>query len=259
VTRQYTTGDAGFQIRGRYEGDHVYDPAQPWRMRVLSSGTIGDANNPPVVGFTWFDGENQERIEKSISVVLDDAYPPGAQVPIGAGIYAVFDEGVLSAGAAGVDIVVDGEEDSAGLLSALGLNSLLIGDKAGKVAVAKGVSEDVDRLSLGHTRAAGDNAAFLAFGELSDQPVFGKEGQRLSDFYLSSVSAIAVRIDQNSNLLSTQETVQLALQNRRDEVSGVSVDEEVGRLILQQQAYTAAARVVNIARENIQTLLDLFR
>jgi len=30
-------------------------------------------------------------------------------------------------------------------------------------------------------------------------------------------------------------------------------------MILQQQAYTAAARVITFARENIQTLLDLVR
>ena len=43
----------------------------------------------------------------------------------------------------------------------------------------------------------------------------------------------------------------------RASVSGVSVDDEMVALITQQQAYTAAARIVNIADEMIRTVLDM--
>lgn len=46
---------------------------------------------------------------------------------------------------------------------------------------------------------------------------------------------------------------------RRQEVSGVSVDEEMVRLIKFQQAYAAAARMINTADSMMQTLLDLKR
>jgi flagellar hook-associated protein FlgK len=37
------------------------------------------------------------------------------------------------------------------------------------------------------------------------------------------------------------------------------LDEEVAHLILMQQAYTASARIITTARENITTLLELVR
>ena len=71
------------------------------------------------------------------------------------------------------------------------------------------------------------------------------------------VADVGSQVDLSKRLTSNQDAVRGALDNRRDQVSGVSIDEEVGNLILQQQAYTAAARVITTAQENIRTLLDL--
>jgi flagellar hook-associated protein 1 FlgK len=46
-------------------------------------------------------------------------------------------------------------------------------------------------------------------------------------------------------------------QARREAVRGVSVDEEMVMLIAQQQAYAAAARLVQTADEMVQTLLQM--
>jgi flagellar hook-associated protein 1 FlgK len=44
---------------------------------------------------------------------------------------------------------------------------------------------------------------------------------------------------------------------RRSSVSGVSLDEEMLTLITQQQAYTAATRIVQIADEMMDDLLNM--
>lgn len=46
------------------------------------------------------------------------------------------------------------------------------------------------------------------------------------------------------------------LRNRRDSISGVSVDEEVANLIRQQHAFSAASRVITIADEMIDTIIN---
>jgi flagellar hook-associated protein 1 FlgK len=68
-----------------------------------------------------------------------------------------------------------------------------------------------------------------------------------------------VRINQTGQLDQNTQALEKSLRNRRDEVSGVSIDEEVGLLILQQQAYAAAARIISTERENIQTLLGILQ
>ena len=42
----------------------------------------------------------------------------------------------------------------------------------------------------------------------------------------------------------------------RDSAAGVSLDEEMANLIKYQQAYAAAAKLITIADEMMQTLLD---
>ncbi|MDA3961403.1 MAG: flagellar hook-associated protein FlgK [Planctomycetota bacterium] len=258
VDREWVAGDAGFTLSGRYTGDHSYDPARPWQMRVVQPGTVGDAINPPIVEFTYYNGSDDARLEQRFAVALDNRYPPGSQVPVAEGVYAVFDTGVLSAGGSGVDIVVDGQPDQAGLLPALGINSLFDGDSIASIAVDDKVADRPERLALGHTRSAGDNQGLLAVGAVRDMAIFNDGQQTIDSFYSAIVSDVAIRIDSNRSLLDNQGAIQLSLQNRRDSVSGVSIDDEVGRLIMQQQAYTASARVIAIQREVIQTLMQLF-
>lgn len=54
----------------------------------------------------------------------------------------------------------------------------------------------------------------------------------------------------------TQGLLVRELRNRRDSISGVSVDEEVAQLIRQQHAFSAASRVITIADEVIDTIIN---
>jgi flagellar hook-associated protein 1 len=49
------------------------------------------------------------------------------------------------------------------------------------------------------------------------------------------------------------------LQNYREEVSGVSLDEEMVNLIKYQHAYNAAAKLITTTDEMMQTLIGLVR
>jgi flagellar hook-associated protein 1 FlgK len=47
------------------------------------------------------------------------------------------------------------------------------------------------------------------------------------------------------------------LENQRESVSGVSLDEEMINLIKFQNAYTAAARLITTADEMMQTIMQM--
>jgi flagellar hook-associated protein 1 FlgK len=49
------------------------------------------------------------------------------------------------------------------------------------------------------------------------------------------------------------------VKEMRDSVSGVSLDEEMASLVKYQHAYTAAARLITMSDEMLQTLLDSVR
>jgi flagellar hook-associated protein 1 FlgK len=263
-TATWTASDATVSIKGRYTNTIGFDPAQPWSMRVVTAGVIGAKagtavpNNPPLVEFTYRAGTPDAPTVRTVQKILDDTLPPGTPVAIADGVYATFSAGVLSQVDNRADFIVDGDPDQAGLLPALGINSLFSGSDAATMRIADGVAADPTQFNVSSTRAQGDNTALIAMADLRGKQVM-EGGFTIEDYYQAGVAELGVRIQGGKNQTSIQDSLRSTLENQRNLVSGVNIDEEVGALILQQQAYAAAAKIVTFSRENIQTLLDLLR
>jgi flagellar hook-associated protein 1 FlgK len=69
------------------------------------------------------------------------------------------------------------------------------------------------------------------------------------------VSKTGTQIKENDQLLETAEVVFKVADERKSEFTGVDLDAEAARLMEQQQAYQALARVLTTARELLDTLL----
>ncbi|TVR16529.1 MAG: hypothetical protein EA401_01240, partial [Planctomycetota bacterium] len=265
---QWTDGSASVAIKGRYTGQESFIAGQPWSMEVVEGGLVGapngalPPNNPPMVKFSYNvgDGSGNAQVE-TIIITLDEHYPPGSQIPIADGVYAVLGAGTLTASTLGnvnrLDFVVDGQPDQAQLLAALGVQGLFEGRGAADIRVSQALSLSPGNLLVGHTRSAGDNANVLSLLDTRRAKLLERNTVTLEEFYQGTVSEIAVRVNQVKQVQRNQADLRASLENRRDEISGVSIDEEVGLLILQQQAYQAAARIISIERDNIQVLMGI--
>lgn len=271
--------DAGFRVTGRYtstlglQDNDGNPPYTTWSMRVISTGsaavgTIGaKATNdpadpqPPVVEFSYWSSAGGVPTLQTVRHTLDEKLPPGTPVQIADGVYAVFDAGTLALTDPGEDVrfAVDGDPDQAGLLPALGIGGIFTGSTAATLRVDQRLVNDPTQLNVGTTRSEGDNSNVLRLVAARGEKLFGNGAFALDDTYNAILSEVGVRIRQSERLNENQANIRAALENQRQQVSGVNIDEEVGMLILQQQAYSAAARVITFARENIQTLLDLAR
>ena len=256
TNQAWTQGDAGFSVRGRYTGTHSFDPARQWSLNVVSGGTVGDDNNAPVVEFTYYTGPDDARVLNTSLVTLDSSTRPGEQVLIADGVYVIFDAGDLTTGNS-TEFTIDNQADQAGILTALGVNGLFSGGSASDIQVRQSLADNPSYFSVASSRSPGDNSNLLSMISVRDQDIFGAQGNSLDDFYQAQISDIAVRVAQTEVLSENQTLVMSSLENKRDQVSGVSIDEEVGMLILQQQAYSAAARLIQTARENIDTLIGI--
>jgi flagellar hook-associated protein 1 len=89
------------------------------------------------------------------------------------------------------------------------------------------------------------NAAFGLFGGTADQA------------YNAFVSQVGSDVQSAQNAQSTAQAVLTAVNNQRQSVDGVSIDEEMTNLIQYQQAYQAAARVMNTINQTLSTLLSI--
>ncbi len=81
--------------------------------------------------------------------------------------------------------------------------------------------------------------------------------EKFSDHYNSIISEVGSKVQESSFLRDSQRIVIDSLKNRRDSISGVSIDEEMSNLVKYQQAYQAASRMISVADELIQSVMAL--
>ncbi len=267
--------DANFSVRGRYTGSlplletgSTTTPYSTWSMQVITAGTIGvkastNPGNPqpPVVEFSYWGGSAAAPIQQTVRRTLDQSLPAGTPVQIADGVFAVFEAGTLTATDPGeaATFTVDAEPDQAGLLSAFGIAGMFTGSTAASLQVSQRLIDDPTQLNTGLTRSEGDNSNVLRLLAAREEKLYNDGGFAFNDTYNAVLSEVGVRIRQAERLDENQTNIRAALENQRQQVSGVNIDEEVGLMILQQQAYTAAARIITFARENIDTLMELAR
>jgi len=103
----------------------------------------------------------------------------------------------------------------------------------------------------------GDNTNALTLAELMDTKLVALKSDTFANYYKSLVAEIGTRSEAASDELTFINNFLAGLNDRRDSISGVSLDEEAADLIRFQRAYQAAARLIQTADEMFQTLLNL--
>ena len=81
--------------------------------------------------------------------------------------------------------------------------------------------------------------------------------QSYNDFYGAIVRDVGNEVLKSDAYYNHQSDMMVQLENQRESVSGVSLDEEMINLIKFQNAYTAAAKLITTADEMMQTVLQL--
>ena len=81
-------------------------------------------------------------------------------------------------------------------------------------------------------------------------------GKSFAD-YMNNVSTILANdSSSNTNTLKTNVTVLNGIQNSRDSISGVSMDEEASNMMTYLSAYNAASRLLTALDEALNTLIN---
>jgi flagellar hook-associated protein 1 FlgK len=102
-----------------------------------------------------------------------------------------------------------------------------------------------------------DNRNARAIYGLLDSPIIGNA--KPIDFYRSIVSEIGVYSSSAKTQKNFQEALVQEIEKRRQDISGVSLDEEAINLIKYQKMYEASARVIRVADEILSTLFEMVR
>lgn len=122
------------------------------------------------------------------------------------------------------------------------------------------VNSSVDHIATAAIAdAPSDNRIALAISGLQSMKIMHDGKTSMDDFYNSIVSDIGVVNSKNRNALNQQKDIMTQLGKMRDQISGVSVDEETTNLLQFQHIFDASAKMISVADEMMQTILSLKR
>jgi flagellar hook-associated protein 1 FlgK len=155
---------------------------------------------------------------------------------------------ISGSASSGDKFIVSASEDSSSVMS---LNSTVEGNTK-KLAAAAGESA-----------GDGDNARSIAGlqGSLTMGGVSGSASgtYTFDDYYNAIVGTVGIDTATAKDTVQQREAVKLQLENRRENISGVSLDEEMTNLIKFQHAYGAAAKLIGTVDELLTTLMNTVR
>jgi flagellar hook-associated protein 1 FlgK len=121
-----------------------------------------------------------------------------------------------------------------------------------------GTPADGDTFTLEpNSGGTGDNRNALALAALQQQPLVGRS--TLQQSYAQLVAEVGYRTREQQAASASQQGLVTQIAAARDAVSGVNLDEEAADLLRYQQAYMAAARMIQIAASVFDSLLDIGR
>ena len=148
--------------------------------------------------------------------------------------------------------------DQTGLLAALGTNALFTGSNAETMGVNQAIVDDPALLGGAFSTDpadTGDNTAALALAAVQNGQYLLGGTATINDFYESLVVGIGVEARAADATFTVEQTFVETSERRRQEISGVSLDEEVASLILYQRAFEASARVIAVTDRMLEVLL----
>ncbi|MGD2029237.1 MAG: flagellar hook-associated protein FlgK [Desulfobacterales bacterium] len=166
--------------------------------------------------------------------------------------------------------------DNSNVLAALGINTFFSGSTAGDISVSSAIVADKNHIAAAQIDSAtgefasGDNDNAMAIADLQytsmdisqwtcDRINGDTEGSvttTIEDYYHSMVGSIGIISSSISRDTEFNEMMVNELNTLRDSISAVSLDEEMTNLIKFQHAYQAAAKLITISDEMLETLIS---
>lgn len=119
--------------------------------------------------------------------------------------------------------------------------------------------EDLDKIAASSGGSAGENKAADEIASLNEKKILENGGLPVDcyDYYSLMVSYVGSTGRECEGMVSNQETLVGYIENQRDSISSVSLDEELVNMTIYQQTYNASSKVMNAIDEMIEAIMQM--
>jgi flagellar hook-associated protein 1 FlgK len=129
--------------------------------------------------------------------------------------------------------------------------------RAADMAVHPQILESLNKIAAAQSMKIGDgtNAQKMASLKFISQEL-GGQTSTLDDYYRFTIAQLGIDSQESKRMRDNTEVMMGQVDNRRQSVSGVSLDEEMTNMVKFQQAYNAAARYVTTIDEVLDRVIN---
>lgn len=148
-------------------------------------------------------------------------------------------------------------QDDAGILAALGIGSLIAGYDAQTIGLNPDMEGHPEYFAGAKTLVSGDNSNARTLAGLETEGMFLDSELGFEAAYQVMVGSLGSDALSAMDALQNQEDILRSLENERQEISGVGLDEELANLIQFQRAYQGVAKFISVVDRLLETLIEM--
>lgn len=271
VNKQHSQG-SGLSLFSDVIGDYKVDDI----TAALNSSASGLEFGSKITGGSFdiwvYEGETRrsytvnfnandslEDIRDAINAQFTAANDPAASITPDGQLHITSPAGVEFGFANEVSSSGDGP---AGLLAALGINTYFSGDDTLNIDLNSVVTENVGLIAAGRIlsdgeHAPGDNSNALDLADLKDADTMNNATETFNEAIINWSADLGTEVSAAADNYTFALTTYTELQEQRDNISAVSLDEEMVKMIKFQRSYQMAAKLITAADEMLLTLIQL--
>ncbi len=231
-------------VSGLYTGaeNHVFT------FTVAGAGAVGNGALQLQVS-----DENGDVVS---TVNVGDGYAAGETIVVSDGLKIAVSTGALNLGD-NFQVEVFATTDTSGFLAAAGMNAFFSGASASEMRVSSDILDAPDRIAAAWGANLTDNAGALRLASLQDTALDELDGMTPSEYYQRIVANLGEDVAAKQ---SRQENVEAMLQNlqqQKNDLSSVNINDEAALLLVFQQMFQAVAKYLTSLQATLTTLIDL--
>jgi flagellar hook-associated protein 1 len=118
------------------------------------------------------------------------------------------------------------------------------------------IEDDPNLIAASLSGEPGDTRNAQAISELRSENVLFANSVTIGEYYANLVGTLGIKSQEASNLKDNYNLLTTQLDNAKQSVQGVSIDEEMTNMIKYQRAYEASARIVTYIDSALETLIN---
>jgi len=153
----------------------------------------------------------------------------------------------------------DGKSSEELMESGSDMDSIYSNITAANISLSSDVKNDTDKIAVASASGEAENSDNLSdlLKIFDDARVFANGTPE--DYINSMYTTIGVEVSFSSRLSGNHENILSHIDNNRNSVSGVSLDEEATNLVIYQQAYNAAAKAISVMDEILDVTINALK